>query len=71
MLGAYLPGVDKLLLCDGQAVGVRKDHSGILLLDSMLQTPVTRQDCIVRLDIPLSEVLEWGWGYGKGQGMRA
>ena len=56
MFGTYLAGVDKLLLCDGRAVGVRKDHSGVLLLDSILQTPVPRQDCAVRLDIPLSEV---------------
>ncbi|XP_037073509.1 LOW QUALITY PROTEIN: baculoviral IAP repeat-containing protein 6-like [Pollicipes pollicipes] len=57
LFGAYLPGVDKLLLCDGHAVGVRKDHSGIVLLDSILQTPVARPDCVVKLDIPLSEAV--------------
>ena len=67
MFGAYLAGVDKLLLCDGQAVGVRKDHSGIVLLDSILQTPVARQDCTVRLDIPLSEVTRGRDGTGPGR----
>uniref|UniRef100_UPI00358FA005 baculoviral IAP repeat-containing protein 6 n=1 Tax=Myxine glutinosa TaxID=7769 RepID=UPI00358FA005 len=51
----YLPGVDKVVFTDGYAVGCRKDLNGILLLDTALQPPVSKQDDHVQLELPLSE----------------
>lgn len=52
----YIPGQDRILFCDGQALGVRSDYNGVLLLDTILQTPVAnpRDDC--KLELLLSEV---------------
>lgn len=55
--GAYLPGTDKLLLTDGSAVGVRSDYNGVLLLDTILQTPVQKSDDVVRLELLHTEVV--------------
>lgn len=52
----YIPGQDRILFCDGQALGVRSDYNGVLLLDTILQKPVgsAREDC--KLELLLSEV---------------
>uniref|UniRef100_T1IPT5 Dual E2 ubiquitin-conjugating enzyme/E3 ubiquitin-protein ligase BIRC6 n=1 Tax=Strigamia maritima TaxID=126957 RepID=T1IPT5_STRMM len=41
---AYLPSHGKLFVTDGRSVGARRDHCGVLLLDTCLQTPVTKSD---------------------------
>lgn len=52
----YVPGQDRILFCDGQAIGVRSDYNGVLLLDSILQKPVTNTKDEVKLELLLSEV---------------
>lgn len=52
----YVPGQDRILFCDGQAIGVRSDYNGVLLLDSILQKPVTSTKDEVKLELLLSEV---------------
>lgn len=37
-------------------MGLRSDYSGVLLLDSILQTPVNQTQQTVRVELPLSEV---------------
>ncbi|MGH0141375.1 UNVERIFIED_CONTAM: hypothetical protein FKN15_073628 [Acipenser sinensis] len=46
----YFPAVDKVLFVDDYAVGCRKDLNGILLLDTALQAPVTKQEDVVQLE---------------------
>nr|XP_033791570.1 baculoviral IAP repeat-containing protein 6 isoform X2 [Geotrypetes seraphini] len=51
----YFPAVDKVIFVDDYAVGCRKDLNGILLLDTALQTPVSKQDDMVQLELPVTE----------------
>ncbi|XP_078260781.1 dual E2 ubiquitin-conjugating enzyme/E3 ubiquitin-protein ligase BIRC6 isoform X6 [Rhinoraja longicauda] len=51
----YFPAVDKVVFVDDYAVGCRKDLNGILLLDTALQTPVSKQDEVVQLELPVTE----------------
>ncbi|XP_041105893.1 baculoviral IAP repeat-containing protein 6-like isoform X2 [Polyodon spathula] len=51
----YFPAVDKVLFVDDYAVGCRKDLNGILLLDTALQAPVTKQEDVVQLELPVTE----------------
>ncbi|XP_069036040.1 baculoviral IAP repeat-containing protein 6 isoform X3 [Lepisosteus oculatus] len=51
----YFPAVDKVLFVDDCAVGCRKDLNGILLLDTALQAPVTKQEDAVQLELPVTE----------------
>ncbi|XP_050487172.1 baculoviral IAP repeat-containing protein 6 isoform X2 [Bombus huntii] len=54
--GTYLPnGVDKILYTDGRGIGVRSDYNGVLFLDTLLQTPVSRSEEIVKLELLFSE----------------
>ncbi|XP_076756528.1 BIR repeat containing ubiquitin-conjugating enzyme isoform X2 [Xylocopa sonorina] len=54
--GTYLSnGVDKILYTDGRGIGVRSDYNGVLLLDTLLQTPVSRSEDIVKLELLFSE----------------
>ncbi|CAK9813280.1 Baculoviral IAP repeat-containing protein 6 [Anthophora quadrimaculata] len=54
--GTYLSnGVDKVLYTDGRGIGVRSDYNGVLLLDTLLQTPVSRSEDIVKLELLFSE----------------
>lgn len=56
MQGVYLAdGVDKILYTDGRGIGVRSDYNGVLLLDTILQTPVSRSEDIIKLELLLSE----------------
>lgn len=58
----YISAVDKVIFVDDYAVGCRKDLNGILLLDTALQTPVSKQDDVVQLELPVTEVRGgWGW----------
>ncbi|XP_055983998.1 baculoviral IAP repeat-containing protein 6 isoform X2 [Sorex fumeus] len=51
----YISAVDKVIFVDDYAVGCRKDLNGILLLDTALQTPVSKQDDAVQLELPVTE----------------
>lgn len=54
--GTYLSnGVDKILYTDGRGIGVRSDYNGVLLLDTLLQTPVSRSEDVVKLELLFSE----------------
>ena len=44
------------MFSDGNAVSVRKDLNGVLLLDTALQTPVNKTDDAIKLELPLPEV---------------
>ncbi|XP_064411867.1 baculoviral IAP repeat-containing protein 6 isoform X3 [Latimeria chalumnae] len=51
----YFSTVDKVVFVDDYAVGCRKDLNGILLLDTALQTPVSKQEDVVHLEVPVTE----------------
>ncbi|XP_041107829.1 baculoviral IAP repeat-containing protein 6-like isoform X5 [Polyodon spathula] len=51
----YFPAVDKVVFVDDYVVGCRKDLNGILLLDTALQAPVTKQEDVVQLELPVTE----------------
>ena len=53
---SYVGSRDRVLFTSSQAVGVRKDLNGILLLDTALQTPVARSEDVVTVELPLPEV---------------
>jgi baculoviral IAP repeat-containing protein 6 len=46
-----------VLFCDGQAIGVRSDYNSVLLLDSILQKPVSDPKKEIKLELPLSEAI--------------
>ncbi|XP_059157271.1 baculoviral IAP repeat-containing protein 6-like isoform X2 [Physella acuta] len=54
----YLAEKDKTVYCDGSAIGVRGDLQGILLLDTALQTPITKSEDTVKIEIPLVEAVQ-------------
>lgn len=49
--------MDRVLFSDGQALGVRSDYNGVLLLDSILQKSINDGREEVKLELPLSEVI--------------
>ncbi|CAH2249470.1 baculoviral IAP repeat-containing 6 isoform X1 [Pelobates cultripes] len=51
----YFPTVDKVIFVDDYSVGCRKDLNGILLLDTALQTPVSKPEDVVQLELPVTE----------------
>lgn len=53
--GTYLVGHDKILYTNGRGIGVRRDYNGVLLLDTILQTPVSKPEEVVKLELLLSE----------------
>jgi len=54
--GIYLSdGIDKVLYTDGRGIGIRSDYNGVLLLDTILQTPVSKSEDIIKLELLLSE----------------
>ncbi|XP_055678936.1 baculoviral IAP repeat-containing protein 6 isoform X3 [Lutzomyia longipalpis] len=55
--GRYLPKQDKILLWNERNLGIRGDYNGVLLLDTILQTPVKQSDDIVRLELLYSEAM--------------
>ena len=58
MQGVYLAdGVDKVFYTDGRGIGVRSDYNGVLLLDTILQTPVFRNEDVIKLELLLSEAI--------------
>lgn len=48
---------DRVVFASRDAIGARKDLNGILLLDSALQAPISKPDSIVRIELPLPEVI--------------
>lgn len=52
-----MAGHDKILYTDGYGIGARRDYNGVMLLDTILQTPKTKPEEIVKLEILLSEAL--------------
>ncbi|XP_033217381.1 baculoviral IAP repeat-containing protein 6 isoform X2 [Belonocnema kinseyi] len=56
--GVYLAdGVDKVLYTDGRGIGIRGDYNGVLLMDTILQTPVFRSEDVIKLELLLSEAI--------------
>ncbi|KRT83410.1 hypothetical protein AMK59_4811 [Oryctes borbonicus] len=53
----YIAGQDRVLFCDGQAIGVRSDYNGVLLLDTILQKPVSSAKDEIKLELLLSEAI--------------
>ena len=46
-----------MVFSNSTAVGVRRDLHGVLMLDTALQTPVSRPEDPVRLELLLAEVI--------------
>ncbi|KAL9897854.1 dual E2 ubiquitin-conjugating enzyme/E3 ubiquitin-protein ligase BIRC6-like isoform 3-T4 [Glossina fuscipes fuscipes] len=57
LYGRFMPLQEKILITDGQNIGFRGDYNGVLLLDTILQSPITQNDDIVRLEMLLSEAV--------------
>ncbi|XP_046485616.1 baculoviral IAP repeat-containing protein 6 isoform X2 [Neodiprion pinetum] len=56
--GVYLAeGLDKVLYTDGRVIGVRSDYNGVLLLDTILQTPVSCSEDKIKLELLLTEAI--------------
>lgn len=53
----YLPLQDKILFWDGKNLGLRGVYNGVLLLDTVLQSPVVHRDDLVRIELLLSEAM--------------
>ncbi|CAH1128208.1 unnamed protein product [Ceutorhynchus assimilis] len=51
----YIPTEDRVLFCDGQAIGVRSDYNGVLLLDSVLQKTLSNEKETVKIEMLLTE----------------
>ena len=58
----YLPHKDKVLFSNNCSIGMRKDFNGMLLLDTALQTPVSKTSDHVKVELPLPEVSYIGKG---------
>lgn len=52
-----MPQQDKVLFYDGKNLGLRSDYSSVLLLHTILQTPVVHTDHPVRIELLLSEAV--------------
>lgn len=55
--GKYLPEQDRILFWDERNIGLRADYNGVLLLDTILQTPILQTDDTVKLELLLSEAI--------------
>lgn len=53
----YLPDQDKILFWNGRSVSMRGDYNGVLLLDTILQAPITQADDNIRIELLLSEAV--------------
>ncbi len=45
-----------MIVVQGSKVGIRSDYNGILLLSSILQTPLTSSSDVVQVELSKSEV---------------
>ncbi|XP_068082089.1 baculoviral IAP repeat-containing protein 6 [Anabrus simplex] len=57
VLCEYLEGSRKILFSDGKSIGIRSDYNGIVLLDSILQPPVTKTEDLVKVELLWSEAV--------------
>lgn len=48
---------DRVLFWDGVNIGYRTDYNGVLLLDTILQTPIAQTDDNIKLELLLSEAI--------------
>ena len=55
--GKYLSEQDKIVVWDGQKLGLRGDYNGVLLLDTILQTPTSQTDNLVKIELLMSEAV--------------
>lgn len=55
--GRYVSKQDKILLWDNKHLGYRGDYNGVLLLDTILQKPITCPDHMIRLELLVSEAV--------------
>lgn len=55
--GKYLTDYDKVLFWNNTNMGLRCDYNGVLLLDTILQTPIINTDNPVKVELLLSEAL--------------
>ncbi|XP_055907013.1 baculoviral IAP repeat-containing protein 6 isoform X1 [Eupeodes corollae] len=53
--GKYMPLQEKVLFWDGKRLGLRGDYNGVLLLDTIMQSPVVQNDDMIKLELLLSE----------------
>ncbi|CAL4125472.1 unnamed protein product, partial [Meganyctiphanes norvegica] len=49
---------NSVIVCGGRTVGLRRDHHGVLLLDTVLQTPVAAPEETVVVEMLLSEGIQ-------------
>jgi hypothetical protein len=49
-------GPDKLIIVSDNQVGIRSEYNGILLLESILQTPIKNSSETVQIELNKSEV---------------
>jgi len=52
----FTVGPDKVIVVKGEKVGVRSEYNGILLLDTILQTPVNSSSDIIQIELYKAEV---------------
>lgn len=55
--GKYLAEHDKILFWDNSNLGLRSDYNGVLLLDTILQAPLTNTDNVIKIELLLSEAV--------------
>ncbi|KAM7359256.1 BIR repeat containing ubiquitin-conjugating enzyme isoform 2-T2 [Cochliomyia hominivorax] len=55
--GYFMQLQEKLIITDGHVIGFRGDYNGVLLLDTVLQTPVPHNDDPIRIEMLLSEAI--------------
>lgn len=53
----YLPKQNRVLFWDGQNIGMRGDYNGVLLLDTILQTPAIQSDDMVKVEMLLTDAV--------------
>lgn len=52
-----MPKQNRVLFWDGQNIGMRGDYNGVLLLDTILQTPVQQSDDMVKVEMLLTDAV--------------
>lgn len=55
--GKYLVDHDRILVWDGDDLGLRSDYNGVLLLDTILQHPLVNTENAVKIELLLSEAV--------------
>ncbi|XP_037827973.1 baculoviral IAP repeat-containing protein 6 isoform X2 [Lucilia sericata] len=55
--GYFMPLQEKIIITDGHVIGFRGDYNGVLLLDTVLQTPIPHNDDPIRIEMLLSEAV--------------